>query len=281
MSEIQKRQNESDSLDVQYVARFCFNRAEKQNRFIWYLCFLSLLFVLIPNSVSSVFTYGMPLIADIVAFVIVCLFNRNISSASKLREAFDNYVFGFTEKLFVDSALQERIIKVIEKNTIDATVQKRNTGNDNPPGVKNWYNTNSNTSGLDAIFICQKENQFWEKKLLPWRLSLNMIFIILCSTFFAILIINGCLSIWRILLSSSLILRACERIYENYKYQYIGNKIDGIVETLETGKTVDNIKVLQSVINDKRRTRIVGNNHIYRVLAIRFSNLYNRIIAKL
>lgn len=87
----------------------------------------------------------------------------------------------------------------------------------------------------------------------------------------------GCISIWQVLLSSALVIRVLERIVINAKYIKISNEIDGIVKVLEFGKTQENIKKLQLMINQKRNLSVVGINFIHKSFAKKLSVLYDKL----
>ena len=166
MTQIKIRQNEDAALDVQYAARYYYNRAEIFNFLAWLFCMLSLLSVLIPHTASSAVVYGIPVIVDIVFALISMCFNKYVELGANIRAAFDDYVLGFTDKITMSQKLREYVLKAVEKNPIQAEIHKRNTGKDIPPGVRDWYNTNSEKDGIDAVFVCQKENVWWEKKMI-------------------------------------------------------------------------------------------------------------------
>lgn len=276
MKQIRERQNEDTSLNAQYAARYYFNKAEIFNFLAWSFCLLSLLSALIPQTASAVILYGIPFLTDSLAALMILLLNKCIALGAEIRSSFDDYVFGFTDKLNMSQTLREYIERAIEKDPIQVDSQKKNTGKDIPPGVRNWYNTNSEKNGIDAIFSCQKENAWWEKKLfLP-----KTIFLVLATLTYIILLLMfrtvGNVSAFQIILSSALLLRTIERICENMKYFCIGNKIEGQIELLEIQKTEEQLMKLQSTINEKRNLKIVGMNFIYKLFSNKLSDIYEK-----
>lgn len=276
MTQIKTRQNEDSSLNAQYAARYYFNRAEVFNFLAWLFCLLSLFSVLIPQTTPGFIVYGIPLIVDVLAAIMVLLFNKCVTLGAQIRTAFDEYIFGFSDKLNISQTLKEYILKAIEKHPAQVEIQKKNTGKDTPPGVRDWYNTNSKRKDVDAIFSCQKENVWWEKKLVLQKILCYVFTIIFCIALFLILKAMGHISILQIVFSSALLLRMIERIYENIKSFRIGNKIDGQIELLETQKSKEQLLQLQSTINEKRNLKIVGINFIHKVFANRLSERYEK-----
>lgn len=277
MNIIKERQNENQLLSIQFVARYYYNRAEIYNLISWIFCLISFFSCVLPKTLPSVLLYGIPFLIEILAAVFCYLFSSSISLGSQLRAAFDDYVLGFSEKLNIKQELLEKAISVINKNKKQAEVQKRNTGKDNPPGVKDWYNTDSNETGISAIFLCQKENTWWDKKLTPWKILLNSIFIIGCILFLWLMVSFKYISVCQIFLSAVLILRLIERVCVNISYYSVGKEIDGIEKVLKVSKTDEQISYLQSAINKKRSLNIVGINFIHKLLANKLSDIYKQL----
>ena len=276
MTQIKVRQNEDSSLSTQYAAQYYFNRAEIYSFLAWFFCLLSLFCVMIPQTAPIVVMFGAPFLIDITAALMILAFNKNVALGARLRAAFDNYVFGFSDKLNMDQTLKEYVIKAIEKHPTQVEIQKKNTGTDSPPGVREWYNTNSKKTGIDAIFSCQKENVWWEKKLLFRRIIFYVFITIICIALLFILNFAGNIHVLQIILSSALLIRTIERIYENVQYFRVGNKIDGQVELLEAQKTKEQLIQLQSTINEKRKLKITGVNFIHKFMANKLSVRYEK-----
>ncbi len=277
MQQIRQRQNEEQLLSIQFVARHYYNRAEVYNFISWILCLVSFFSCILPQTLPNIVLYGIPFLIEILAAVFCYLFSNSISLGSQLRSSFDEYVLGFSEKLNVKQELLEKIISVVNSNKKQAEIQMKNTGKDNPPGVRDWYNTDSNETGISAIFLCQKENKWWDKKLTPWKIFLNSIFIIGCILFLWLMVSLKYISICQIFLSAVLIFRLIERIFINISYYNVGKEIDGIEKVLEVSKTKEQISYLQSAINKKRSLNIVGINFIHKLLANKLSNIYKQI----
>lgn len=277
MQQIRQRQNEEQLLSIQFVARYYYNKAEVYNFVSWVLCLLSFFFCLLPQTLPNMVLYGIPFLIEILAAVFCYLFSNSISLGSQLRATFDEYVLGFSEKLNIKQELLEKTISVIKKNQEQAEIQKKNTGKDNPPGVRDWYNTDSDETGISAIFVCQKENKWWDKKLTPWKILLNSIFIIVCILFLWLMVSFKYISVCQIFLSAVLIFRLIERVCVNISYYNVGKEIDGIEKVLEVSKTEEQISYLQSAINNKRSLNIVGINFIHKLLANKLSDIYKQL----
>jgi len=277
VTRIKTRQNEDLALDLQCVARYYFNKAEILNFITWCLCILSFLSALIPETAPELVCVGVPFAFDVSAFILICCFNKSVSLGSEYRAIFDDYVFGFNDSVSLSQALKERIVKIKEKRAKWINIQKRNTGRDNPPGVRDWYDVDEREAEEDSILKCQTENGWWDRKLTPWRIGCEILIAAVYIVIFCLIIRAGYLTLLQVILSSALFLRICERIYENLKYMRIGIKIDGKIEILEVSRTRQQLQNLQATINKKRRVKIVGINFIHIKFACKLSNLYNKI----
>ena len=276
MTQIKERQNEDISLNTQYAARYYFNQAEIYNFVVWILCLVSLLSVTIPATAPNTIVYGFPLVVDLSATLGMILFNKYVNLGAQIRAAFDDYVLGFSDELLMKQSLKEYVLKAITKNPAQVQIQKKHTGNDTPPGVRDWYNVNSGKTDLEDVLSCQKENVWWEKKLLVRKMFFCSALTIACIGLFLLLKLLCDISLWRIILSSALLIRICERICENIRCFYISNKIDGQIELLEVQKTTEQLKLLQATINEKRSLKIVGINFIHKTIAAKLSNIYEK-----
>lgn len=277
MTQIKTRQNEDMALNMQYVARCCYNKAEIYNIIAWCLCVISLLLIFIPESASVFATLLLPFAVDVLAYIMVIQFNKNVFRGSRIRASFDDYVFGFCDELCLSQDLREFVLKIITKDTKQAELQKKNTGCDHPAGVKDWYNTNSDETGLDAVFMCQKENVWWDKKMIV-RKVVFLLIVTVVSVFALILpfALYDYTSIMRLLLSSALIFRLVERTIENIKYFKIGEKIDGKIELISKEIHKTHIEDLQQTINEKRALNVVGIDFIHKKCAKKLTEIFDK-----
>ena len=275
MSRVKNKQNEPDMLRVQYAARFSFNQAETLNDFIWILCIFSVLTALIPNFVSETWQLGIPIIIDLIILLCGWRLSVNISLASSLREYFDSYVLGIGFDMFDRSTkeyLSENALKIEQKNPADAKIQMAHTGRDNPPGVKNWYELPETTSPEDESYECQRQNCWWNDKLMKTRLfrSFIAVFILLGITIVIHKLFNLNL-LKTILCCGPIIVRLVERVAVNFRYILISYKIDGIVENLSESRTEENILNLQILINDRRKMPVLERNYLHKHRAKSYS----------
>lgn len=279
---IQERQNEEYSLQTQYAARVCFNAAERFNRFVWIACLISTFSVFFPNTWPEYVLYGIPFVFDLVAAFFTYLASKKVILASDLRKAFDSYVLDFATDQRSESdhyRLKEKVIKICSKDPDKTASQIANSGKDSPPGVRDWYVFSDPIDGIRAQLECQRQNAWWNKKLLPIRYVLSCVCVVVVVViFFCLARKNGILS--SILCSAGLIIRLIERIVVNYKYISITKSIEGALQTIEAHPTLEGMRALQNLIDQRRAINVLEINLIHQKMAGQFTNLYETIISK-
>lgn len=282
VSAIEKRQNENRILQYQYAARSYYNRAEKLNMFVWIFCFVSWVAVFLPASSSAgVFFIAIPFLADIIAFITNCRMMANIRKASSLRKYFDAYVFDLNIDQFTQFEVQnlhELSMKAVKNHPKESKIQMANTGRDNPPGVRDWYEIPSDFSEQDTIFECQKQNCWWNRKITCKRVvctGIALLILIAVAVVFFLFVNKNVMLI--ILSSGGVIIKGLERLVANAKYYRLSSKIDDTVEALTVDRSGELLKYLQGRIDERRAMPVLEINIVHRMLAGKLSVLYKRI----
>ena len=226
---IQERQNDEALLKIQYAARVSFNSAEKFNHFAWIACIVSAFSIFLPSGWPMCIINGIPFIADIFAFLFSIVTSWKVKQASTLRKYFDSYVLDIQLNQFSETELRkirEQTEKIYLKSPINAAIQMSNTGSDSPPGVRNWYTFSEFYDGLDAQFECQRQNTWWNSKMVMIRtIATVVVLFVVGGIFIALLLSNNILNI--LLCSAGILIKICERIIENWRYLCISRQIDG------------------------------------------------------
>ena len=278
-NDIQERQNSEFALKVQYAARVCFNSAEKYNHLTWIACLASAFSVFFPSDWPVYIVNGIPGVADIMAFVFGRITSKKVSQASMLRKFFDSYALDIQADQFSEPELRvirEQTEKIYKKNPFDGTTQMTNTGSDLPPGVRDWYVFSKSYNGIDAQFECQRQNTWWNSKMVKARIIATILGLILISSIFLFLLLDN--SILNILLCSvGIIMRVCERAIENWKYFRISRLIEGAQQTIEVHPTAEGVEKLQSLIDERRSINVLEFGYFHKKLANKLSKLYENI----
>ncbi|WP_395013832.1 S-4TM family putative pore-forming effector [Robinsoniella peoriensis] len=283
MNSVSIKQNEEEMLKYQFAARVYYNRAELINFLIWVFCVISASCVFI--SVDALWFQGIPLAADIIAAWLGIKLSRTLSNASLLRSYFDAYVLNIDIDSFEDSTvrrIKEISTKIILSKCEDYREQIINTGNDVPPGVRDWYDIPASYSEKNAQFECQKQNCWWNKKMTHKRFLLNILFAVFAAlvVFFAVRNVSiGDSIIIGVFGSGAIIMRCIERFSANKQYHDLSQQIDGAVEALSESRDIKNIYRLQKLINKRRELPILEMNFIHKRIAKPLSEMYHNFLS--
>lgn len=280
-TEIKRTQNNDFFLKCQYAAKFYFNRAEHLNYYVWIFCLLSAMTVFIPGS-NNWLIIGVPLALDIIGSVFEYHFEKSVATASKLRNYFDANVLDINKSQYSENdirKIKDIIERTVTKHSEDCRMQISHTGNDNPPGVLNWYEFSHKFSDDEVQYECQRQNCWWNKELSKRRiLSFIILFIItICIIVIGCRYLNFTDNIIRIFLCSSVVLKIAERVFQHSACHRIFLKIQGASELLEKSKTIENIEALQLMIEKRREIPVLEVNAIHKRFAKKLSDHYKKI----
>ncbi|SDA22617.1 hypothetical protein SAMN02910447_02189 [Ruminococcus sp. YE71] len=275
---ISNRQNEDLLLKIQYASRRYFNSAEKFNYLSWVLCIASAAMIFVPDSAPELFSNGIPAVLEVFAFVTACIFNSKLKNAASLRNYFDSYVLMIDEDSYTNihkQKLREIALATYNRYKKEADIHIHNTGRDKPPGVKNWYEFKNPVADRQAQFECQKQNIWWNKKMVKNRMILLSIILFILISFFVTMFAlfkSDALSI--IVCAIGIILKVVERIIEHYSYHKTSIKIEAIQSHAERELTAETVKELQELINGRREIPVLEINIIHKLKAKRYSSSY-------
>lgn len=280
MNAIEEAQNEKRMLQYQNAARWYYNRAEILNNLVWGCCILSWLTIFLPDSPTwKILFISIPFSINIIAFILNRRLSANVLWAATLRKYFDAYVLGIDIYQFTRDEvlkLEEISFKVIKRYPKKSKEQMTNTGHDDPPGVRNWYEFSQPLSVLDAIYECQKQNCWWNKKLTRLRIIRSGIELLILITVAIIIFVWIKADILLVILSSSgLVLKCIERAIANTRYYILSLKIDGALDILENSRSEENIKCLQAKIDIRRAMPVLEKHRIHKRHAKDYSELYH------
>lgn len=279
MDSITKRQNKLCMLKIQYAARVCYNNAEKLNYIVWLFCLVSAFSVFLPESLPYHLSFAVPFVADIAAWVLMNIVNRNVVKAAELRKYFDAYSIDIAINEFSE-AEKRKLIELAEdkyaKNPKQAELQIKNTGSDYPPGVYDWYKFSTKYESLKAKFECQCQNTWWDKKQFPLKYTVKAIAFVMVAILFIVLMIHNSF-VKTLLCSAGLLIKLAERMIDGFRYWRISIEIDGAQKTLEAHLTPEGIKELQVLIDKRRAVNILGINLLHKKSANKLTKRYDDI----
>lgn len=277
MQEILNRQDETSMLRLQFASRHYYNAAEILNRCLWWFSLLSAGTILLPGSIPEWLRLGIPIAADLLCVFLTCSYHKVVSLAAKMREYFDAYVLNLNLE-DIDrpkrQELNEKALKIVERHQSDANIQMANTGTDDPPGVKRWYDLDTEMSEEDAVYECQRQNGWWNSHLAKMRGKKDLINI--CLFLLAIyLYASYQKKTFRLgICLLSIFIKVIDCIVANIEYYLLSVKIDAVIENLSRARSADNIIELQKLINKRRAIPVLERNSIHKSNARKLSELY-------
>lgn len=276
--EIKAKQNEVEYLKVQYAARFCYNTAEHLNNWVWLLCVISAAFIFLPDDIP-IWINIFPFLAEIIAAILSFVLSKYISDAAFLRKFFDSKVLGINEMQFSteeERYIKEKYKKIYRLHKKEADVQIANTGRDNPPGVKNWYEFSSDIDGLKAVFKCQYQNVWWNKKMIKGRLCVLLIlFFLIVAIYIIFAKTRGAFQV--LLCSAGIIIKFAERVIEICRYQKVSIEIDAVLLLVEKDIRMSLVESLQELIDKRRTIEVLEINLFHKKKAKALSEEYEDI----
>lgn len=275
---INNRQNEDLLLKIQYASRRYFNSAEKVNYVSWLLCIASAMMIFVPDSASKIVSMGIPALLEVFALITTFVFSSMLKNAAALRNYFDSHVLMICDDNYTDihkQKLREIALNAYNKHKKEADIHIHNTGRDKPPGVRNWYEFKNTVADLQAQFECQKQNIWWNKKMVKNRMIiLPIILFIMISFFVAMFVLFKSDAMSIIVCAIGIILKVVERIIEHYSYHKTSIRIDAIQSHAERELTAETVKELQELIDERREIPVLEINIIHKLKSKRYSSSY-------
>jgi len=174
-----EEQNSELILKLLYSQRVNYNRAGVLNNINKVLILsnliLNFILMLIPNDYISLTI----LLLSLVTILIESKIKSSIRIGAATKEYIDQSLFKLSPSSKIDGytlqELREFANKEVANTHNDYIVQISNTGNDIPPGVKDWYMNNEFKKEDELILDCQFQNNWWTKKLYESYLKISTI----------------------------------------------------------------------------------------------------------
>lgn len=276
--EILEKENQPTMLKIQYASKYYFNKAELESKIIRILEIVSILTVFLPNFVAFDLVTSIQIIIDLLIVNLTRYFNDSIKSASCLRNYFDSVVLDIHPQKYSESEVQkihEKAEIIFSKKGNEALIQISNTGNDTPPGVKNWYDFTSDLTGLDAVFECQKQNIWWNEKMDEDRIKKRNLFYIIFFVLLFLLSIQLENSLLHTFLSLAVVVvNNFSYIQRNDQYREKSIEINTTKNNIELHPNIHQIVELQRLINERRCLPILESNAYHNKNSAKLTQLY-------
>ena len=263
--EISKMQNEEEMLQLQYYARKLYDMAN--------ILFLIKMIVLVINAILAIININaiVIVILSIIYAVLEYIEGNCIKNAASAREIFDAILFDFSIPKGY-TRIKENAKRICIINSGEFTIQKNNTGEDKPAGVKNWYTKNNGVTKNEIIFNCQVENTKWDEKIT--KINSIIFWSIMVILFIIYIIVRHKDSVGNFILGSILAFEMIEQLmqiafeYKKYNKNLIERNFE--IQRIQTKKIKkDDLISLQELIKERRNLKLVPFNSIHKYITIK------------
>lgn len=275
MNEIAKRQNENKHLMFQFSARTCFNHAERANYLVWIVCLLGCVY----GVISSLLYQN---VVGPLTSVLVLVLQNHVQRAHSLGAAFREYVdyslFHLQHSMTFNGisvdVLCGKARSIYTRNKDKAEEQFRNTGKDNPRGVRDWYDDiNEITDHNEAVFNCQKQNRYWDRRISEVYLNVvrYVIAAVILSAFLAVFKSKGFFDyLCSVVFPFTAVIFKAALEYRNIKgYNKRSIELDTLIQNHSDPITDEEISRIQSVVDARRNMLFIVPNILHKILSSR------------
>ncbi len=255
-----RKQNDDEMLMLQFYARKMFDFSN--------ILFIIRMVAVIVIAIFSIINFNGLIVALISLFCVFLswLEGKCIKNAANAREIFDTKLFEFTIPDYAEKIIKSAQ-KFCKKNYNEFEIQKNNTGEDEPAGVKDWYTKNDGKTENEIIFNCQIENTKWDEKITKIN---SLIFWGVIVILFCIYIIIKCKDsvlnfIIGIILASEMLVWLIQIWVEYRKYNENLQERKNQIEIIKIKKPKkEDLIFLQKLIKERRNLKLVPFNSIHK-----------------
>lgn len=257
-----QRQNNEDILDLLYSQKVSYDKAEIYNRIGWGMTALLMILTVGKLFIPS-WEQSFSVIELIIAVGIFAVDYKTkilINWGAETKGLIDSILFDFPiqnrEKLI------EYAIKIKNKNKDDYELKTTHRGDDNIRGVRDWYTEYSSNNHYKVILNCQKENVWWNEKLVNYYKKIIVIFIgisiLLALVFISYFAIKIDFAWGLMILGSTILIRSIEQIMTIRTYIKAMEHAQAKVELIEADSNNLNMESLQSLQKNIEENRKSG-----------------------
>lgn len=269
-------------LQYQFAARYSFNKAERINSALWIISIITALLAFVPNLEDASWFTPIPVFVDFIVLILCFVCNNSVKNAADIRAIFDNYVLGlnsFDISKERRGQLNEIVRKTIKRHNKEAQIQMNNTGNDTPPGVKDWYEFPNAIDVQSPILFCQRQNMWWTNKMMIAKCALFLIEAIILIAFVSIIVFSSDItSFEKVVCLIGFIIKTIDRVYNIVRYCICCLKTIGAIEIQDNNCNKESLVKIQKRINNLRAIPILGKNKCHQKLANKLSRCFKETI---
>lgn len=283
MNSIAKRQNEDIFLRFQYSARYHYNCAEISNYLVWGFCILNIIISNLPFTWVTSNKFLVTLFFGLVSLFVENKVKRYVKIGAAMRKYVDYHLFEFPIPDMFNGYSRDKLIEIVaqvtSKKPKKTAEQIKNSGVDEPRGVRDWYTgINPNEDKAIAIFKCQKQNAFWDRELSKRYIIISrMIIVGLVIVLVPIFLERKLVDMLCFLIPLfPLILKVIDekRIIE--EYGSISNSIQTLLELPSNTIRSEYLMIIQDKIDQRRNLIFLTPNLLHKFSAIKLHSIINQ-----
>lgn len=287
MNKINVRQNEENILALLYSQRKIYNKVEYISFLEWgidiFIPVLTYYILPILLKKNQLWEYGVLIILFFILKYCDHFIKKNTILGANLKQYIDNYIY--TDNICnIDDLSKDKIVEEIDKRKKgkDYNIQITNNGMQYPPGVRDWYTgIDENMQNKIAIFYCQKENSWWDQKLLiKYDKIFKILLIILMIFTFYLLKLKSLQDTFKYILTFLPLMYKIYMTYENIqKIKCIHLQIDILKKIGEINLNKNILIEIQKLLYERRKIHFYPPlNLLHRHLSKKLHKLYKRIL---
>lgn len=269
-------------LQYQFAARYNFNKAEKINSALWIISIMTALVAFIPTLEDASWFVPVPIFIDFIVIILCFVCNNAVKNAADIRAIFDDYVLGLNSLNISKerkSQINEIVRKTIKIHHTEAQIQMNNTGNDTPPGVKDWYEFPDEIDIQSPILFCQRQNIWWTNKMMFIKCALFLIEAIILIVFVSIIVfLSDITSFEKAICIVGFMIKTIDRVFNIIRYCICCLKTIGAIEVQDRNCSKDTLVKIQERIDNMRAIPILGKNKCHQKLANKLSKCFKETI---
>lgn len=274
---IMQLQNEERMLKCQYAARVRFNQAEVLRYLALIASIAPALTIFLSNSDNWLWLI-LPTAIDALILAFIKQTSIAVFDAAQLRNYFDSVVLNIIPNQYNQdeaASIHQKADKICLRHKKDYSIRIQNTGRDDPPGVKNWYEFSDRYTVSCAVYECQKQNRWWSEQLIKIRrvVSIALLAIVIAGIVLLRLVFK-CSLIELSICFAGLVFNLFDFIKEDFEYSKLLAEMATIMNVPRIFSSDDALQHLQGIICRRRELPVLEINLFHKIYSKYWSELY-------
>ena len=280
-----EKQNEEQFIELLFLQRRHYTFAGNWNRALWFVTVLTA--VVGNNTIVNLNTniqIFITALMSLAAWIIYVKLNKNVKLGAYTKELFDRTLFD----LPLDSLsweikpdeIRDMAYQLRLKYPAKFNIACKNSGEDKPRGLKDWYTRISTSNHNKSIFSCQNENIWWDKKISEkYRIVLSAMAIFVLTGLLFTYYNKSLLDLIIVLFeNTALVLNFIDDFLIHIKFHDHHIKMDTLIENIrkKSKPSKNDIENIQKQIFIRRSMRYLPFDFLHKINRFKFHILWKR-----